>query len=119
MVNPLLAALGAETVTEPIFKPLHNPEGFIVNVKDAGVVADVCAPTVIQGVDVEAVTGVAELSLAKSVTPCISAAGPACAGLYWKKTFPGLASTTALAVTTKVTGMLMVPVAEVIVIVPA
>src|SRR5258706_266940 len=45
MVNPLLAALDAETVTEPVFKPLHNPVGFMVSVKDDGVVGEVKAPT--------------------------------------------------------------------------
>jgi hypothetical protein len=47
-----------------MFNPLHNPEGFTFNVKDAGVVEDVCVPTAIQGVEVEAETGVDELSLA-------------------------------------------------------
>jgi hypothetical protein len=53
----------------------------MVKVKDAGVVVDVGAPTVIQDVDVEALTGVAELSLAKSVMLCCTAAAPA---WYWK-----------------------------------
>jgi hypothetical protein len=65
IVNPLLAAVGAETVMEPVFRPLHNPAGLIVSGKYTGVVAGY-APTVIHGVDVEAVTGIAELSLAMS-----------------------------------------------------
>ena len=63
--NPLLAALGAATVTEPVFKPLHKPTGLISTGTVAGVVVDDWDGTLIHGVLVDALTGVAELSLAK------------------------------------------------------
>lgn len=112
--NPLFCALGAFTVTDPEFNPLHKVAGFTVTVKFAGVVV-LGEFTVIHEVELVTLMGVELLSLATRLTIfCVWFV------VFWnvRLTDPGLGSTTMPEEIVKLTGMLTVPLPAVMLTAP-